>query len=46
MPKQEREWRGYSVDINLCDEWLEALNAMEVLELRSICEGHAHSAYS
>ena len=40
MPKQEREWRGHRVDINLRDEWLEKLNAMGVLELRSVCEGH------
>ena len=36
----EREWRGFCVDRNLEDEWLERLNALRVFDLISICEGH------
>ena len=36
----ERIWRGRCVDRNLEDAWLEALNALAVFDLISICEGH------
>ena len=39
-PPGQRPWRRHWVDINLKDEWLEALNALTVLYLVSICEGH------
>ena len=39
-----RPWRHYSVDINLKDEWLEALNSLTVFDLTSICEGHPSKA--
>jgi hypothetical protein len=38
--EHEREWRGYCVDHNLEDHWLEQLNELEVFDLISICEGH------
>jgi hypothetical protein len=41
--KPERAWRRTTVDANLRDEWLEQLNSMRALELRSICEGHIAS---
>jgi hypothetical protein len=36
----EREWKGFCVDRNLEDDWLERLNRLEALSLISICEGH------
>jgi hypothetical protein len=36
----EREWRGFCVDKNLEDEWLEHLNELKAFDLISICEGH------
>ncbi len=39
-PPGQRLWRQHWVDINLKDEWLEALNALTALRLVSICEGH------
>jgi hypothetical protein len=36
----EREWRGFCIDQNLEDDWLERLNALEAFGLISICEGH------
>ena len=36
----EREWRGFCVDKNLEDDWLERLNELATLDLISICEGH------
>jgi hypothetical protein len=36
----EREWQGRYVDRNLSDDWLVALNALDVFRLISICEGH------
>ena len=36
----EREWRGFCVDQNLEDDWLEHLNALEAFVLISICQGH------
>jgi hypothetical protein len=36
----EREWRGFCVDANLEDEWLERLNGLQAFDLISICEGH------
>lgn len=38
--KLQRSWGEHRVDFNLRDEWLEHLNRMQILELRSICEGH------
>lgn len=41
----EREWRGFCVDRNLEDDWLECLNALDTFDLISICEGHcSHQA--
>lgn len=37
---QERRWRDRCVDAGLDDDWLERLNALAVLDLISICEGH------
>jgi hypothetical protein len=36
----EREWRGFCVDANVEDEWLERLNDLQAFDLISICEGH------
>jgi hypothetical protein len=36
----EREWRGFCVDQNLEDGWLERLNGLGAFGLISICEGH------
>jgi hypothetical protein len=36
----QRQWKGFCVDRHLDDAWLERLNALETLELISICEGH------
>lgn len=36
----ERVWRERCVDRNLQDDWLEALNDLQVFDLISICEGH------
>lgn len=36
----EREWRGFCVDKNLQDDWLERLNDLQAFSLISICEGH------
>jgi hypothetical protein len=36
----EREWRGFCVDQNLEDDWLERLNGLGAFILISICEGH------
>jgi hypothetical protein len=50
MAVSERQWvcqqtnKTYSVDSNLEDAWLEALNGFEHLYLRSICEGHPDGA--
>jgi hypothetical protein len=38
----EREWRGFCVDRNLKDDWLELLNDLEAFSLISICEGHCN----
>jgi hypothetical protein len=35
----QRMWRTHCVDRNLEDAWLEAMNALEVFDLVSICEG-------
>lgn len=42
----ERPWRGYCVDSNLEDEWLERLNSLKVFHLINICEGHPQRAKS
>jgi len=43
----EREWKGFCVDRNLDDEWLERLNDLGAFGLISICEGHCgHRARS
>jgi len=36
----QRRWRDWAVDRNLEDIWLARLNALETLDLVSICEGH------
>jgi hypothetical protein len=36
----EREWRGFCVDRNLEDDWLQRLNGLDTFDLISICEGH------
>ena len=36
----QRRWRDWAVDRNLEDIWLTRLNALETLDLVSICEGH------
>jgi hypothetical protein len=36
----EREWRGFCVDNNLENDWLERLNELVTFDLISICEGH------
>lgn len=36
----EREWRGFCVDRNLEDGWLQRLNDLDTFDLISICEGH------
>jgi cation transport regulator ChaC len=36
----KRLWRAYQVDEGLENEWLHRLNALQVFELTSICEGH------
>ena len=36
----ERLWQGRCVDRNLSDDWLAALNTLDVFRLVSICEGH------
>ena len=38
----EREWRGFCVDKNLQDDWLERLNSLEAFSPISICEGHCN----
>jgi hypothetical protein len=38
--EHERPWRGYCVDRNLEDAWLERLNAFRSFDLISICAGH------
>lgn len=38
----EREWRGFCVDKNLQDDWLERLNDLQAFSLISICEGHCN----
>lgn len=40
----QRRWRGYEVDKNLEDDWLERLNALTVFRLVNVCEGH-HACY-
>ena len=35
-----KTWRGMQVDEHLKDEWLEALNSIEGIEIRASCEGH------
>lgn len=39
----QRLWRGISVDKNLRNSWLVALNSLQMFELISICEGHWNS---
>lgn len=36
----QRRWRDWAVDRNLENIWLTRLNALETLDLVSICEGH------
>ncbi len=36
----QRCWRDWAVDRNLEDIWLKRLNALETLDLVSVCEGH------
>jgi len=36
----QRRWRHWAVDRNLEDIWLMRLNALETLDLVSVCEGH------
>lgn len=38
--EHEKEWRGFRVDANLEDGWLECLNDLNAFALISICEGH------
>lgn len=33
-------WNNISVDAHLKDEWLNSLNSIEGIEIRSSCEGH------
>jgi len=35
-----KTWRGVQVDEHLKDEWLEALNSIDGIEIRASCEGH------
>lgn len=37
---KKRPWKGFIVDRNLKDKWLEDLNNIPNIELRSTCEGH------
>jgi len=37
----ERIWRGILVDVHLKDAWLERLNSIDGIEIRSSCEGHS-----
>jgi len=37
----QRTWNGVSVDSNLRDAWLEALNGIEGVEIRASCMGHS-----
>lgn len=37
----ERPWQDRFVDRNLADDWLVALNTLDVFRLISICEGHS-----
>ncbi len=39
----QRVWKGFHVDRNLQDDWLESLNSLKTLRLISICEGHAYN---
>lgn len=43
---EEKEWNGYRVDKHLKDEWLEALNDIEGIEVRSSCEGHEDGRFA
>lgn len=36
----QRTWQGISVDEHLRDEWLDALKAIEEIEVRASCAGH------
>jgi len=41
MKTHQRRWNNKHVDINLDDSWLERLNALELFNIISICEGHS-----
>ncbi|MBL7111903.1 MAG: hypothetical protein ISS19_08185 [Bacteroidales bacterium] len=43
-PRQDQKsWNGHTVDQNLKDDWLNALNRLSIFNLISICEGHQRS---
>jgi len=42
-PENRRIWGDYFVDLNLRDDWLEALNKLNSYNMISICEGHYQS---
>jgi hypothetical protein len=41
MKTHQRRWNNRHVDFNLDDSWLERLNALNLFNLISICEGHS-----
>ncbi|MDP1621314.1 MAG: hypothetical protein Q8M08_03150 [Bacteroidales bacterium] len=43
-PRQDQKsWNGHTVDQNLNEDWLNALNRLSIFNLISICEGHQRS---
>jgi len=43
---ENKEWNGYRVDKNLKVEWLESLNDISGIEVRSSCEGHGDGRFA
>lgn len=42
--KVAKLWKGHRVDLELKDEWLEALNSIDGLNVCSVCAGHGDRA--
>lgn len=45
-PRQDQKsWNRHTVDKNLNEDWLIALNRLSIFNLISICEGHQRSQF-
>lgn len=42
----EKKWKGLSVDVHLKESWLNKLDSIEHIEMRSSCEGHSKDRIS